>query len=330
MYRKLLTLGFLGAFSLGILQAYEPKTMKQKSDLGVDAGVVEWKLPKGVNEDGTIDRKLLPQNNFGDMIALGNEIINHTSKHIGPMAPKDKQFAGNNLSCASCHAPGGIRKDSAGFVGIAARFPSYSSRADKFTDLYDRINGCMQRSMNGKPLSHESTEMRAMVYYMTYLSLGTPIGAKTKGQGLIKLEHPKRAADPKKGEKIFAANCASCHGVNGEGFLNPDPTGDKYLFPPVWGDDSYNTGAGMYRIIKAASFIKANMPLNNPHLSTEEAFDVAAFINSKPRPVKANRDKDFPDRRVKAIDMDVGDYDDGLSTKRHKYGPWNEDMIKNK
>ncbi|EDK22353.1 hypothetical protein Cj8486_0889 [Campylobacter jejuni subsp. jejuni CG8486] len=121
--------------------------------------------------------------------------------------------------------------------------------------------------------------------------------------------------------------CAVCHQENGLGLKNEDSTGAYYLYPPLWGDDSYNTGTGMYRLIKAASYIKENMPQGAPDLSLEDAYDVAAYMNSQARPIKANRNKDFPDRKVKPLDMDVGPYDDSFSTTQHRYGPYTN-MIK--
>ncbi|HFT5981947.1 TPA: c-type cytochrome [Campylobacter jejuni] len=112
----------------------------------------------------------------------------------------------------------------------------------------------------------------------------------------------------KKGKAIYMDKCAVCHQENGLGLKNEDSTGAYYLYPPLWGDDSYNTGTGMYRLIKAA-------------------YDVAAYMNSQARPIKANRNKDFPDRKVKPLDMDVGPYDDSFSTTQHRYGPYTN-MIK--
>lgn len=92
--------------------------------------------------------------------------------------------------------------------------------------------------------------------------------------------------------------CAVCHQENGLGLKNEDSTGAYYLYPPLWGDDSYNTGTGMYRLIKAASYIKENMPQGAPDLSLEDAYDVAAYMNSQARPIKANKNKDFQIERL--------------------------------
>jgi len=66
---------------------------------------------------------------------------------------------------------------------------------------------------------------------------------------------------------------------------------EQYAFPPLWGKDSFNAGAGMHSVKNAAAFIKANMPLGKGNsLSPQEAWDVAQFVDSHDRP---------PDPRVK-------------------------------
>jgi thiosulfate dehydrogenase len=57
------------------------------------------------------------------------------------------------------------------------------------------------------------------------------------------------------------------------------------VFPPLWGARSYNWGAGMSSVVNAAGFIKANMPLSQGNSLTDaEAWDVAAYIDSRERP----------------------------------------------
>ncbi|ENT1971784.1 c-type cytochrome [Campylobacter jejuni] len=167
-----------------------------------------------------------------------------------------KRFAGNNLSCSSCHANGGSVQNQSGFVGIWARFPQYNARGDKVITLADRINGCFERSTNGKRMPSDTPEMKAMLTYMQWLSQGVPVGAKIEGQGLKKIDFILKAADPKKGKAIYMDKCAVCHQENGLGLKNEDSTGAYYLYPPLWGDDSYNTGAGMYRLSKLLLILK--------------------------------------------------------------------------
>lgn len=309
--------------------ALDKNLAKTKAQTGINLPEAKWKLPEALNEDGTIDESKMPKSKYSEMVILGNKVLNETSNYLGPQAKdKNKRFAGNNLSCSSCHAAAGTVQNQSGFVGIWARFPQYNARADKVITLADRINGCFERSMNGKRMPENTLEMKAMLTYMQWLSQGIPTGAKTKGQGLKKIDFIDRAADPKKGKIVYNEKCIVCHQESGLGVKNEDKVGAYYIYPPLWGKDSYNTGAGMYRLIKAASYIKENMPKGNADLTLEESYDVAAYINSQMRPIKANRDKDFPDRKVKPLDMDIGPYDDSFSTTQHRYGPY-KPMIKN-
>ena len=132
-----------------------------------------------------------------------------------------------------------------------------------------------------------------------------------------------RAADSAMGRTVYIANCERCHGKNGEG---EKPAGNvTYTYPPLWGPASYNTGAGMYRISRLAGYVKNNMPntvsYHTPQLTNEEAWDVAAFINSQPRPWK-DTSKDWPDIRKKPKDHPFGPYADNKTERQHKYGPY--------
>lgn len=290
----------------------------------------EFRLPVGIDENGVIDEAKLGDSPYAKTVIYGAKLINETTRYLGPQAKDEKmRFAGNNLSCSSCHTSGGVVPDQSPFVGIYARFPQYVARSDQLVTLQDRINGCFQRSMAGRAIPTNSKEMRAMIAYMHWLSAGYEVGAKLKGQGLPKAQFLDRAADPKKGREIYAAKCAACHGENGEGIKNEGfaQSGDYYTFPALWGDDSYNTGAGMYRLIEGARYVKATMPKGDASLSWEEAFDVTAYINSKPRKIKPDREKDFPDLDVKQMDMDVGPYNDGFDENDHRFGPYKR-MIK--
>lgn len=294
--------------------------------LAADTEALEWRLPPGIKPSGAIDKSLIPAEDNPDMIDLGLNILLKTSVYIGPDAsdPK-KRLAGNRLSCASCHENGGTKPWTAGFVGISARFPKYNSRAAKMIDLKDRINGCMQRSLNGKPLDKDSLEMNAMISLMDYLSKGFPKDSKVKGQGFKSVPYIDRAANPITGKAIFSARCAACHGSNGQGILNPMSTARKdksYIFPAIWGDDSFNTGAGMYRLLNCTKFVKQNMPFGKANLKLEEAYDVCAFVITQPRPIKPGREKDYPILIQKPIDTNVGPYVDNFSETEHKYGPY--------
>lgn len=311
--------------------AFDIAKNRSKNALPYEVKVQDFKLPFGIDENGVIDEKALGDSEYAKAIIYGSKLLNETTRYLGPKAVDEKKrFAGNNLSCSSCHTNGGVVPNHSSFVGIYARFPQYNSRADQIITLQDRINGCFQRSMSGKPIPTNSKEMRSMIAYMQWLSTGYEVGSRVKGQGILKAKLLDRAANLSNGEKIYTQKCASCHGENGEGVVNQDfeKGGDYYLFPALWGNDSYNTGAGMYRLIKAAEYIKSTMPKGDETLSWEEAFDVSAFINSKDRPIKSEREKDFPDLDVKPMDMDVGPYNDGFDENTHRFGPYKQ-MIKN-
>lgn len=270
----------------------------------------------------------LANDEYGELARYGHQLATRTFAYIGPeVKDKKMRYAGNNLACSSCHQDAGTKPFAMPWGGVTAVFPQYRGREDELSTVQDRINGCMERSMAGKVLPQESREMKAFVTYMHFLSTDIPVGAKIDGGGTKGSKPPTRRADLAAGETVFKEKCVVCHGEDGLGKRN-GVKGDAlgYLFPPVWGPDSFNTGAGMNRILMAMRFIKHNMPQGVNHaatqLSDEEAFDVAGYIVSKPRPVKKNLDKDFPARWNKPIDAAFPPYVDGMPADQHKYGPF--------
>ena len=191
---------------------------------------------------------------------------------------------GNSLRCASCHLDGGLRRDAMPWIGAFARFPQYRARSGKVDLIEDRINDCFRRSMNGSALAPAGRDMRDIVTYFAFLSSGMPVGVEMDGQGFPRLQ-PLRG-DPQRGAGVFATTCARCHGANGYGTA---------LAPPLWGPRSYNVGAGMARINTAASFIHALMPIDRAQrLSPQQAFDVASYVNTRPRPDFPAKTRDWP------------------------------------
>lgn len=193
-------------------------------------------------------------------------------------------YVGASLSCANCHIADGTQKSGMPLVGSYARFPQYRGRSGKVDLLEDRINDCFTRSMNGKPLPAQSAEMHDIVAYLAFLSRGYPVGSEMEGQSVPALDI--LPADTTRGIAVFKANCTICHGVDGAGTM---------AAPPLWGPKSYNIGAGMSRLNSAARFIHALMPRDRPgSLTPQQAFDVASYINSRPRPDFAGKEKDWP------------------------------------
>ncbi|WP_372919092.1 c-type cytochrome [Salegentibacter sp.] len=279
----------------------------------------DWK-PKDVEED--LEYKILDRE-----VEYGYRLLVESPKYMGPTAEDpNMRYAGNNLACVNCHLKNGTQAGSGSWVGILERFPQFSGRDGKESTIEDRINGCMERSMNGEKLPEDSKEMEAIIAYMEYVSEGIPEERKSEFKGYPPIELPDFAADPQKGKELYAKECAVCHGDDGQGQRLAEAE-KGYLYPPVWGEDSFNHGAGMHRVITAAEFIKSNMPFeeatwDNPKLTDEEAYHIAAYINSFERPQKANVEQDFPDKKLKPVSTPYGPWTDDFSPEQHKYGPF--------
>lgn len=272
------------------------------------------------------DVSKLPDDHYGRLARYGKDLTDRTFAHIGPQAKNPAmRYAGNNLACSSCHQASATKAFAMPWVGVHASFPQYRAREDEVSTVEERINGCMERSMAGKPLPLDSTELKAFMTYIHFLSKDVPTGAKVEGQGLPPFKAPNRRADTVAGGQVYAAKCAVCHGTEGQGLRTGAP-GEGYTFPPLWGADSFNNGAGMGRLLFASAFIKTNMPLGaqhgQPQLSDDEAYDVAAFMLSHPRPQKANLERDFPARWNKPVDAAFPPYVDGAPADQHKFGPF--------
>ena len=280
----------------------------------------EWSLPTLEND--------LPEGRRGQQIRYGFLLVSESPKWMGPQAKShDLQFSGNNLSCKNCHLESGTKPGAASFVGVTNRFPQFRGREGGMGTIEDRINGCMERSMNGKALPDDSPQMEAIVAYMEWLSKDVPENIEAQYKGFAKLKIPDVRADLDIGREVYERECVTCHGLDGQGQTLAGSASDKgYLYPPLWGDDSYNHGAGMNRVITAAQFIKGNMPLgvtiDQPKLSDEEAFHVAAYIDSFIRPEKAGAENDFPDKKLKPVSTPYGPWEDPFSAEQHKYGPF--------
>jgi thiosulfate dehydrogenase len=262
---------------------------------------------------------------FGTLVKYGRALFTGTANEIGPaVSDAAKRFAGNNLACQNCHLQAGTQPYAMPVAGIWGQFPQYRGREGAVTLLEERINGCLERSMNGRALPLASREMKAFSSYMRWLSSGIPAGARLIGAGTLQIKEPERAADLARGAEIYAQVCAACHGPAGLGVRAQDGLG--YQFPPLWGPDSYNNGAGMSRILTAAAYAMHNMPLgtrfDTPMLTDVEAYDVAGYIVSQKRPEKANLEKDFPIRLQKPIDTAYGPYADGFPAEQHRLGPF--------
>jgi thiosulfate dehydrogenase len=257
----------------------------------------------------------------GRLIKYGHELIVNTAEYLGPKGTV--LHVSNGMNCQNCHLNGGAKPFGNNYFAVYSTYPKFRERSGSSETIVKRVNDCFERSMNGKPLDSTGKEMKAIVSYITWLGTDVPKGKSPKGSNITSVSFLDRAADPKIGQIVYTAKCQSCHGVDGSGILKSD--GKSYLFPPLWGPKSYNDGAGLYRLSRFAGYIKDNMPLGatheKPQLTDEEAWDLAAFINSNPRP-KKDFSKDWPSISGKPIDHPFGPYADGYSEQQHKYGPF--------
>ncbi len=230
------------------------------------------------------DPDTIPEGPVGEAITLGRKILTNTQRYA-------KDHVGNGLNCTSCHLNEGRTQWSAPWVGLWGVFPEYRSRNARVNVLQERVNDCFERSMNGKALDPVSKEMTAILAYMHWLSQGVPTGMDVEGRGFKRIQAPKKP-DLARGKKVYADKCASCHGADGQGMTMPD---GAYMFPALWGPKSFNIGAGMARLDTAAAFVASSMPLGQGGtLTAQEAYDVALYFTTQPRPDYAKKSADWP------------------------------------
>ncbi|MDA1305812.1 MAG: c-type cytochrome [Acidobacteria bacterium] len=257
----------------------------------------------------------------------GRRLIAQTNLLIGPDHPDpEMRYTGNRLNCGSCHLQSGEMPGQLSLTETYQKYPRYSGRDGREADLKDRIDGCMERSMNGRVLPRDSVELNAMVAYIQALSEQTaamPAAARIVDEP-SPFRTPDRAASPDAGRVVYDAKCALCHGRDGLGLLASADPRRGYIFPPLWGDDAYNNGAGMTRVITASRFIKAKMPFGKPDLTDDQAYDVAAFINAQPRPLMSQDrlNLDYPDKSTKPVDSPYPPFGDPFSVEQHRLGPF--------
>ncbi len=220
---------------------------------------------------------LIPHGTLGASIRRGRAIV---------LATRDSLpgHVGSRLACRNCHLDAGTRASSSSWVGTYASFPQYNARAGRVIRIEDRVNECLRRSLNGTPLEMGSRDMTDIVAYVAFLSTGMPQGRRAHWLGYRTLA--PRTGDATAGARVFAQQCARCHGASGQGTPG---------FPPLWGSESFAIGAGMARIRTAAAFIRWNMPYDRPGtLTDQQAWDVAAFVLSHPRPDTPGKERDWP------------------------------------
>jgi thiosulfate dehydrogenase len=304
------------------------------------------------------DEATIPNDATGDMIRYGKKLLTETYKYLG--AGSSLPYSGNRISCSNCHIDSGTSAFGTPWAVVWFKYGAggpgpYSARSNRFLDMKNRIHDCMQRSMNGTPLPDNSYELASMIEYMKWLSTGMQVTDwnKVVGQGNTRTADLTRPADPVRGKIVYEEQCAACHQSDGGGVW--DANAQKYIYPAVWGPNSFNFGAGMYRLRTGVPFVKGNMPYGwanatDPlrQLSLDDAWDVSAYVMFQDRPVWSGYLSDWTDTytpgncmpnwvrknpdagyanyfpRVKPDGTLTGDlaYPAKYTPEQHKYGPW--------
>jgi len=231
-----------------------------------------WKPPREAD---------IPNDSMGASIKRGLYLLRFTPESL-------PDYATGAMRCSSCHQDDGIKVTAGPLTGSHARFPKYMPRSGTVIGLADRVNYCFTRSLAGNSLPVESREMTDILAYLAFISKDVPVGTKIEGaDGLVSMKDTL-VGDVSRGADLYVSKtCVSCHMADGQGVAG--------AFPPLWGPKSYSVGASMTREERAASFIYHNMPQTAPgSLTPQEAFDLAAFVNSHPRPDSPGKELDWP------------------------------------
>ncbi len=255
------------------------------------------------------------------LVRYGRELVAATARYLGPQG-RVAQIT-NGMNCQNCHLKAGTQPFGNNFGSVSSLYPRFRERSGGLESIEKRVNDCLQRSLNGHPIDSLSHEMRAFVAYFHWLGQQVPKGTRAAGSGLVPLAFLPRAADTVRGKIHFLAKCSSCHQADGRGTRHPAKA--EFIYPPLWGDSSFTTAAGLYRLSNFARYVYANMPqgatYTAPQLTPEEAWDIAAYVLSKPR-VQKTFTEDWPVLATKPIDHPFAPYADSFPQVQHKYGPF--------
>ncbi|MFP2770250.1 c-type cytochrome [Oceanisphaera sp. KMM 10153] len=293
------------AQAVGSVQAAHPDKLAVQDELPVDKAASEHPLPPSWDK--------LPAGEFGERVVRGYQYFVNTQS----LAPR---FVGNGLNCINCHMDAGKKENAAPLWAAYMSYPAFRKKNNKINDYQERIQGCFMYSMNGTPpelgdpalvdlsayaywlaqgtLTGENFDPAAMTvpsdedllkggkrddfpFMQAYLDAGGSKEPELPGRGYPKIDEPELAPDIARGKAVYEQECSVCHGTNGEG----QQVNSHYVFPPLWGPQTYNWGAGMQRVNTAAYFIKRNMPLGQPgKLTDQQAWDVAMYLDTRERP----------------------------------------------
>ncbi|RFM27522.1 cytochrome C class I [Deminuibacter soli] len=289
-----------------------------------NAGTVVKEAP-AEEQPVLVDTLAIPHDKFGESVRYGRELMLRTAYYIGPNGING-QYLGNKMNCTNCHQDAGTKPYAFNLVASHENYPQYRAREGKVLTLAERVNNCVMRPHNGKPLPLDSKEMIAFLSYLKWINSFAPKGSHFKGEKNLDVHFPDTAANPVNGKALYSTYCSRCHGTEGQGQLTAD--NGTYTYPPLWGANAYQPGSSMHRVIKQAQWLKANMPYDKathdkPFLTDAEALDIAAFVNDDKQHTRPGvKSFDYPVAAEKPVDYDHPPFVDSFSVEQHKFGPY--------
>ena len=115
---------------------------------------------------------------FSKLVKYGHKLFTDTANEVGPSVPNPaKRLAGNNLACQNCHLRAGTQPYAMPMTGVWGQFPQYRAREGMVDTLEERINGCMQRSMNGRARLQKPIDTPYGPYADGFPRRATPVGS---------------------------------------------------------------------------------------------------------------------------------------------------------
>ncbi|MEG0820315.1 MAG: c-type cytochrome [Burkholderiaceae bacterium] len=261
-----------------------------------------------------------PGGELDAVVRMGKEIFDHTAVH-----PLSQPYVGaqNALNCTSCHLASGTSLHGPSLVGSATAYPAYSPRDQAVLTLESRIADCFMRSQNGIHPPLGSAVLTALTAYISSLSAGLPMKMNPAAPlGPLSMKWILRGdeafwkqSNPQRGQALYSQRCAGCHGADGQGMgggmmgggmMGGGMMGGGMMtFPPIWGPRSFNAGAGLADWQKLATFISTAMAQYAGPVTDADARDIAAFVDSQPRPAFVLKDHLPPANQMGVYDSGV-------------------------
>lgn len=204
---------------------------------------------------------LIPADALGSAIRRGRAIA---------MATRDslRLDHGSAMRCTSCHLEAGTKRGALPWVGSYARYPRVDAKGRVLT-VHERVNICLRRNLRAPSLRPDDPRMEALVAYIAFLSRGLRLGSMVEGQGDDTLSVV--AGDFAAGRVVWKADCASCHGAQGQGTSRGGP---------VWGRRSFTATSEMASWPTFAGFLRGHMSAGGRRgaLTDQQVANVTSFV----------------------------------------------------